>query len=76
VPERGSGTGSLAAFAASLGIDLADVFAYVFVAAAICLALSLVSIAAMEERPLRGPATAPTPAATISADPGPATPSG
>jgi MFS family permease len=75
VPERGTGTGSLGAFAASLGIDLADVFAYVFVAAAICLALALISIAAMEERPLRGPAT-PTPAATISADPGPATPSG
>ena len=74
-PERGTGTGSLAALAASRGIDMADVFAYVFVAAAICLALALVSIAAMEERPLRGPAT-PTPASTISADPGPATPSG
>jgi EmrB/QacA subfamily drug resistance transporter len=74
-PERGTGTGSLGAFAASLGIDLADVFAYVFIAAAICLCLALVTIAAMEERPLRGPATQ-TPASTISADPGPATPSG
>jgi EmrB/QacA subfamily drug resistance transporter len=74
-PERGTGTGSLAAFAASLGIDLADVFAYVFIAAAICLALAFVSITAMQERPLRGPAS-PTPASTISADPGPATPSG
>jgi EmrB/QacA subfamily drug resistance transporter len=74
-PERGTGTGSLGAFAASLGIDLADVFAYVFIAAAICLCLAFVSITAMEERPLRGPATQ-TPASTISADPGPATPSG
>jgi MFS family permease len=75
VPERGTGTGSLGAFAASRGIDMADVFGYVFVAAAICLAFAWVSIAAMEERPLRGPAS-PTPASTISADPGPATPSG
>jgi EmrB/QacA subfamily drug resistance transporter len=75
VPERGTGAGSLGAFAASRGIDMAEVFAYVFVAAAICLCLALVSIAAMEERPLRGPAT-PSPASTISADPGPATPPG
>ena len=53
-PERGTGTGSLGAFAASLGIDLADVFRYVFVCAAVCLALAFVSITAMEERPLRG----------------------
>jgi MFS family permease len=75
VPERGSGTGSLAAFAASLGIDLADVFRWVFVFAALCLVLSFVSIAAMEERPLRT-STAPSPAATLAADPGAATPSG
>jgi EmrB/QacA subfamily drug resistance transporter len=75
VPERGTGTGSLGAFAASLGIDLADVFRWVFVCAAACLGLSLVAIAAMEERPLRA-TTAPTPAATLAADPGAATPAG
>jgi hypothetical protein len=48
----------------------------VFIAAAICLCLAFVTITAMEERPLRGPATTSTPASTISADPGPATPSG
>jgi hypothetical protein len=75
VPERGTGTGSLGAFAASLGIDLADVFRWVFVCAAACLGLSLVAIAAMEERPLRS-TTTPTPAATLAADPGAATPAG
>jgi EmrB/QacA subfamily drug resistance transporter len=73
VPERGAG--SLAAFAATLGVDLADVFRWVFVAAALCLVGAFVAIAAMEERPLRGPAT-PAPAAAISADPGLATPPG
>jgi EmrB/QacA subfamily drug resistance transporter len=74
-PERGMGTGSLGSFAASLGIDLADVFRWVFVFAAICLGLSFVSIAAMEERPLRT-TTTPTPATTLAADPGAATPAG
>jgi len=74
-PERGIGAGSLAVMAAAQGIDLAAVFAYVFVCAAVCVALGLVSIAAMEERPLRATVT-PTPATTISADPGPATPAG
>jgi Major Facilitator Superfamily len=72
VPERGAA--SLGAFAGSLGIDLADVFRWVFVAAAVCLGLSFAAIAAMEERPLRE--TASSPATTISADPGPATPAG
>jgi EmrB/QacA subfamily drug resistance transporter len=73
VPERGSA--SLGAFAATLGIDLADVFRWVFVAAAVCLVLAFIAMAAMEERPLRN-TTTPTPATTISADPGPATPAG
>jgi MFS family permease len=74
-PERGIGAGSLAATAAAQGVDLAHVFGYVFVAGAVCLAASLVCMAGMEERPLRA-TTGPTPAATISADPGPATPAG
>jgi hypothetical protein len=45
------------------------------VAAALCLALAFIAIAAMEERPLRA-TTAPSPANTISADPGPAVPAG
>src|SRR5215216_2082462 len=73
VPERGAA--SLGAFAGALGIDLADVFRWVFVAAAVCLVLGFVAIAAMEERPLRA-TTTPTTATTISADPGPATPVG
>jgi EmrB/QacA subfamily drug resistance transporter len=73
VPERGAA--SLGAFAGALGIDLADVFRWVFVAAAVCLVLGFVAIACMEERPLRA-TTTPTTATTISADPGPATPVG
>jgi hypothetical protein len=74
-PERGIGAGSFAAMAAAQGIDLAEVFRWVFVCAAICLALAFVAMAAMEERPLRT-TTAPTTATTISSDPGPATPVG
>ncbi len=74
-PERGIGAGSFAATAAAQGIDLAEVFRWVFVCAAICLALAFVAMAAMEERPLRT-TTAPTTATTISSDPGPATPVG
>jgi EmrB/QacA subfamily drug resistance transporter len=73
VPERG--VASFSAFAAAQGIDLAAMFRWVFATAAICLALAFVAIAAMEERPLRG-TTTPSPAATIPADPGPATPAG
>src|SRR5215475_7160540 len=72
VPERGAA--SLGAFAASQGIDFAEVFRWVFVAAAVCLSLAFAAVAAMEERPLR--ATTSTPATTIPADPGPATPAG
>jgi sugar phosphate permease len=65
----------LGAFAGAPGIDLADMFRWVFIAAAICLVLSFAAMTAMEERHLRA-TTTPTPAATISADPGPATPAG
>jgi len=75
VPERGAA--SLGAFAAGLGIDLAEAFRWVFVAAGVCLGLSFAAIAAMEERPLRATtSTTSTTATTISADPGPATPAG
>jgi multidrug resistance protein len=40
--------------------DFAPVFSWVFVAAASCLVLALISLAGIEERPLRGPAPAPS----------------
>ena len=70
VPERGAG--SLAGYASAMGIDLAEVFRWVFVTAALCLVFAFLAIAGMEERPLR----ATTPAAAISADPGAAAPAG
>jgi len=73
VPERGAG--SPGAFAGLSAADPGATFRWVFATAAICLALAFAAMAAMEERPLRSTAS-PTPAATISADPGPATPSG
>ena len=73
--EMPRGAGWLGAFAGAPGFDLADMFRWVFIAAAICLALSFATMAAMEERHLRA-TTTPTPAAAISADPGPATPAG
>jgi len=45
---------TLAATAARSGIDLADIFAYVFAAAVIGFGLALAFLLAMEERPLRG----------------------
>ncbi|NIX75591.1 MFS transporter [Microvirga sp. c23x22] len=46
----------LAASAARSGVNLADVFAYVFIAAVIGFGLAFVFLFAMEERPLRGSA--------------------
>jgi len=45
---------ALAAAAGRSGGDLAMVFRWVFFAAACCLAVGLVCLLAMEERPLRG----------------------
>ena len=39
--------------------DFASVFSWVFIAAALCLAVALLCLAITEERPLRGPAQAP-----------------
>jgi hypothetical protein len=41
------------------GDAVAHVFSLVFVAAAVCLALALVAVCAMEERPLRSSVRAP-----------------
>jgi multidrug resistance protein len=40
--------------------DFSPVFSWVFVAAALCLVFALVSLAGIEERPLRGPAPVPS----------------
>ncbi len=45
---------SLGAVAAQSGVDLADVFSYVFMAAVVGFGLSLAFLLALEERPLRG----------------------
>jgi MFS family permease len=48
--------------------DFASVFSWVFIAAALCLAIALVCLAGIEERPLRGPAPVP-PASSREAAP-------
>jgi EmrB/QacA subfamily drug resistance transporter len=47
---------------ASSGADFAMAFRFVFIAAAIFLAAAMVAVAAIEERPLRGPSQQPAPA--------------
>ena len=60
-PERGS-TSVVAISMSSAGVDVALVFRYVFLSALIFLALSLVFLLLMEERPLRGTTVEPPPA--------------
>jgi EmrB/QacA subfamily drug resistance transporter len=71
VPERGIGVEVLAQAAGAAGLDAAHVFRLVFAAADIFLALALIAVLLMEERPLRGSASA---VATVSprAPPAPA----
>jgi EmrB/QacA subfamily drug resistance transporter len=73
-PQRGSSTADFAAMLERLGIDLSSVFSWVFVAAAVTLALGIVSFVMMEEKPLRGPTTPATTAGAVAANPGAATP--
>ena len=47
---------SLSTVAAQSGVDLADVFSWVFIAAIVGFGLSLAFLLALEERPLRGAA--------------------
>jgi MFS family permease len=71
-PQRGSSPGDFAATLSPMGIDLAPVFSWVFVSAAVTLGLGILAFVMMEERPLRGstppapspanPAPSPTPA--------------
>jgi sugar phosphate permease len=61
VPERGTGVEFLVEAAGAGGIDMAGVFRWVFAASDIFLGLALVAVLLMEERPLRGPASAAAP---------------
>jgi EmrB/QacA subfamily drug resistance transporter len=63
-PERGTGISNLTATVGAVGVDFALVFRWVFTAAAGFLALGVISLIVMEERPLRGPVTEATPAAS------------
>jgi len=66
-PQRGSGTGDFAAMLTRLGIDLSPVFSWVFISAAVTLAIGIFAFVMMEERPLRGATPpAPSPAKRVS----------
>jgi hypothetical protein len=73
-PERGAGTERMVASLGAQGIDLAHVFSWVFVAAAATLALGVLALILMEEKPLRGSTSPVTTAGTVAANPGPAQP--
>lgn len=60
-PERGTSVSALAEVVGAQGADVAGVFRWVFLAAMVFLALSLLGLALMEERPLRGTTTADPP---------------
>jgi EmrB/QacA subfamily drug resistance transporter len=51
--RHGAGTGA----ARAARPEFAPLFSYVFVAAALCIAAAMLAVLAIEERPLRGPAT-------------------
>jgi hypothetical protein len=67
-PERGPGVELLVASAGAAGVDTVAVFRFVFIAADIFLALTLIAVLMMEERPLRGPAAS----APVATEPPPA----
>jgi EmrB/QacA subfamily drug resistance transporter len=70
-PERGAGVELMLENAGALGLDVAWIFRWVFVAADAFLVLALLAIVLMEERPLRGPA-AKAPPVSPEAPPAPA----
>jgi hypothetical protein len=59
-PERGGRAISLISSVSAAGLDAALVFRWVFLAAFVFLALSLVFLVLMEERPLRGSIVPPS----------------
>jgi MFS family permease len=70
-PERGAGVELMIESAGALGLDVAWIFRWVFVAADVFLVLALLAIVLMEERPLRGPAVK-APPVSPEAPPAPA----
>ena len=60
-PIRGAGAERIAATAQALGIDLAQMFSYVFAVAVGFLVLGLICLLMMEERVLRGPVSSQPP---------------
>ncbi len=62
-PERGGvGVELLASTAGAAGVDVTEVFRWVFVAALVFSVLAVIALILMEERPLRGPVRKETPA--------------
>jgi MFS family permease len=71
-PERGgAGVELVVSMAGAAGVDLTEVFRWVFVAAEVFAVLALIALIRLEERPLRGPASDLT-AGPIPVRPGPA----
>ena len=71
-PERGgAGVELLVTMAGAAGVDVAEVFRWIFVAAEVFSVLAMVAIILLEERPLRGPAT-DVPVGTAAPRPAPA----
>jgi MFS family permease len=62
-PERGGSIELVVEAAGSTGIDVAQVFRWVFVAALVVAVIAFVALLRLEEHPLRGPAAAALPAA-------------
>jgi len=62
-PERGRGAELVAQAVGTAGIDVAEVFRWVFVAALAVSIAGFVAVLRLEERPLRGPAASPLPIA-------------
>jgi EmrB/QacA subfamily drug resistance transporter len=71
-PERGSGAEEVVLQSAgAAGVDMAEVFRWVFAAALAVSIMAFVAVLRLEERPLRGPAANPLPSAP-DAPPAPA----
>jgi hypothetical protein len=70
-PERGTGVEVVAQTAGAAGVDVAEVFRWVFAAALAVSIVGFVAVLRLEERPLRGPAVSPLPIAP-DAPPAPA----
>lgn len=62
-PERGGGADLVAQAAGTAGLDVAEVFRWVFVAALAVSVTGFVAVLRLEQRPLHGPAVSPLPIA-------------